>query len=214
MIIFQPDRHLLRKFVATHANKLSGFVIDIGAGKKRYAHLFSHCEKYQTLDTDPETNPDIAAPIENIPLEDASVDGIICTQVLGDIWDVQKAIDEMLRVLKPGGMILITESLLNEEHDEPHDYWRFTEFTWKKLLEGKCAIEVIEKRGGFFAQAAQQRIRYRIEKHGLCKRKILGRIAHIWAYLLGNWALKRDSWDGSAANKKFPLGYCILARKK
>tara|TARA_Y100000310_G_C20535390_1_gene740587 strand:+ start:307 stop:951 length:645 start_codon:yes stop_codon:yes gene_type:complete len=214
MIVFQPDRHLLKKFVTEYAAKFSGSVIDIGAGEKRYAHLFGHCEKYQTLDTNKESDPDIVATIENMPLDDSSVDGIICTQVLGDVWNVPKAIDEMLRILKPDGLLLITESLLNEEHDEPYDYWRFTEFAWKKLLEEKCTIELIEKRGGYFSQLAQQRIRYRIEKYYLYERKILGRIAHIWATCIGKWAFTRDAWDKSKANKKFPLGYCILARKK
>tara|TARA_Y100000310_G_scaffold172859_1_gene172967 strand:- start:61 stop:705 length:645 start_codon:yes stop_codon:yes gene_type:complete len=214
MIIFQPDRHLLRKFVAEHAKDFSGIVVDVGAGDKRYKHFFAHCEGYQTLDTDEASEPDIVASVEKIPLEDGSVDGIICTQVLGDVWDVQKAVEEMVRILKPGGALLITESLLNEEHDEPQDYWRFTEFTWKKLLEEKCSLEVLEKRGGYFAQMAQQRIRFRIEKHHLYTRKILGRLAHVWACVIGKWALLRDGWDRSDANKKFPIGYCILARKK
>ncbi|PIR53251.1 hypothetical protein COU76_02055 [Candidatus Peregrinibacteria bacterium CG10_big_fil_rev_8_21_14_0_10_49_10] len=214
MVIFQPDRHLLRTFVEEHAKNFSGSVVDIGAGEKRYAQLFAHCAEYRTLDVREETKPDIVSSIEAIPLQDASVDGVVCTQVLGDVWDVQKAVTEMIRVLKPGGLLLITESLLNEEHDEPHDYWRFTEFAWRKLLEEACTIEVLEKRGGFFTELAQQRIRYRIEKHHLYSRKIVGRLANIWATILGKWALMRDRLDTSAANKKFPLGYCIFARKK
>jgi SAM-dependent methyltransferase len=214
MIIFQPDRHLLKKFVASHAKEFTGSVVDIGAGEKRYSHLFSHCDSYKTLDVHKESNPDIVASIEKIPLEDSSVDGILCTQVLGDVWDVQQAIQEMIRILKPGGLLLITESLLNEEHDEPQDYWRFTGFAWQKLLEEQCTIEVLEKRGGFHTQAAQQKIRYRIEKYGLYKQKLLGRLAHIWATCIGKFALMRDAQDRSEAGKKFPLGYCILARKK
>lgn len=214
MIIFQPDRHLLKKFVASHAKEFTGSVVDIGAGEKRYSHLFNHCDSYKTLDVHKESNPDIVASIDKIPLEDSSVDGVLCTQVLGDVWDVHRAIQEMIRILKPGGLLLITESLLNEEHDEPQDYWRFTEFAWKKLLEDKCTIEVLQKRGGFFTQAVQQKIRYLIERHHLYERAILGRFAHIWATFVGNWAMMKDRRDTSDAGKKFPLGYCILARKK
>jgi ubiquinone/menaquinone biosynthesis C-methylase UbiE len=213
MIIFQPDRHLLKKFVCENAKKFTGSVLDIGGGGKRYEHLFRHCDSYKMLDINSDTQPDIVGSVEAIPLPDNSIDGIICTQVLGDVWGTQKAIAEMIRILKPQGLLLITESLFNEEHDEPRDYWRFTKYSWKKLLEDTCKIDVLETRGGFFGQRAQQTIRYRIERHNLYQRPILGRAAHLWALVIGKYALLRDRLDRSKVNKKFPIGYCILAHK-
>ena len=214
MIIYQPDRHLLKNFVSKHAKTFHGSVLDVGGGPIRYKHLFDHCDAYTTLDISPETKPDIVASADNMPIEDNSYDGIICSQVLGDVWNVKKAVAEMIRILKPGGVLLITESLFNEQHDEPHDYWRFTEFAWQKLLEDTCAIEIIEHRGGYFQQKAQQCIRYHIEKYNLYFRPILGRVAHILASALGKYAEIRDKMDSSESNKKFPIGHCILARKK
>jgi len=214
MIIFQPDRYLLRKFIATHAPTFSGSILDTGGGKGRYRHLFTSVKEYRILDIDPSVQPDITGSIEHIPLQDSSLDGIICTQVLGDVWNIVKAIQEMCRILKPGGKLLITESLLNEEHDEPCDYWRCTQFSWKKLLEQHFFVETIEPRGGFYSHMAQDRIRFMIERYSLYKRPLLGRLTHMYALIVGKYALLRDQWDTSAANKKFPIGYCILARKK
>jgi ubiquinone/menaquinone biosynthesis C-methylase UbiE len=213
MRIFQPDRHLLHAFVARHSPSFAGNVLDVGGGTRRYASLFTHCA-YTVLDLDPETKPDIVASAEELPLKDASMDGVLCTQVLGDVWSVEKAVAECARVLKPGGLLLLTESLLNEEHNEPHDYWRFTRFAWQKLLAPSCDILVMEPRGGYFTQKAQQAIRYRIEKYDLYAKPLLGRIMHVWSSSIGKLAIMRDAKDQSPASAKFTLGYCILARKR
>lgn len=214
MIIFQPDRELLRRFVAAHAPAMRGRILDIGGGNRRYATLFTHATSFEVADIDPAQNPDIVASAESLPMENATYDGILCTQVLGDVWDVPRAVAEMIRVLKPGGLLLLTESLLNEEHDAPRDFWRFTQEALRKLLEPSCEIRALEARGGYFSQRAQQAIRYRIEKYDLYHRPLIGRYAHVWASLIGRIAIARDRRDPSAANRKFPLGYCLLAYKK
>lgn len=214
MMIFQPDRHLLKRFVAKHAPMFRGSMLDIGGGNKRYASLFAHCDSYRTIDVNEAEKPDIVGSIEHIPVQDDTIDGVICTQVLGDVWNTQKAIAEMVRILKPGGLLLITESLFNEEHDAPYDYWRFTQHAFRKLLEQSCEILMLEARGGYFTQRAQQAIRYRIEKHNLYHRPLLGRLAHLWATLIGRLAIARDRADHCSANRKFPIGYCVLACKK
>lgn len=214
MVIFQPDRELLRRFVAAHAQALQGKILDIGGGNRRYAGSFQHVTLFETLDNNPATKPDIVASVESLPMADATYDGILCTQVLGDVWDIQRAVGEIVRVLKPGGLLLLTESLLNEEHDAPQDFWRFTQYTFRKLLEPSCEIRVLEPRGGYFSQRAQQAIRYRIETYDLYHRPFLGRIANIWASLIGHIAIARDRADLSDANRKFPIGYCLLACKR
>ena len=46
---------------------------------------------------------------ENLPAEDSSVDFVISTLVLCSVVDQERALDEVLRVLKPGGRFLFIE---------------------------------------------------------------------------------------------------------
>lgn len=192
---------------------MKGVVLDVGSGKiKRYASFFEY-DKYIALDINKENKPDIIASADNIPLDNNSIDSIICTQVLGDVKDFSKVIREFYRVLKPGGSILLTESLLNELHDEPDDFWRFTKFSLGYLFK-KNEFKIIEisQRGGFFASQAQLKIRYLIDKFNLYNRK--------WSWILrpfirfyGKFMLFLDKIDKSKANRKHALGWYVLAKK-
>jgi SAM-dependent methyltransferase len=185
----------------------------LGGGKtKRYAALFS-CDKYITLDINPENNPDIVASADKIPLEENSVDSIICTQVLGDVKEPVIVLKEFYRILKSGGHVLLTESLLNELHDEPNDFWRFTEFGLGEIFR-KSGFRVLEtdQRGGFFASQAQLKVRYLIDKFNLCHKK--------WSFILrpliryySKFMIFLDKIDKNKANRKHALGWCVLAKK-
>jgi ubiquinone/menaquinone biosynthesis C-methylase UbiE len=192
MRITQPDRELLHAFVAKYAGDVTGDVLDIGGGAGRYKGLFRGAKSYRILDTDAAQKPDIVGSVEKIPLPDASVDAVLCTQVLGDVWDVHAAAKEIARVLRPGGTLILTESLMNELHDEPFDFWRFTPGAWEKLLGNDFDMIHVESRGGYFSSRAQNRIRRMIEKHDLYKKPLVGRVANLWTTWLTRVAAMRD----------------------
>lgn len=68
----------------------------------------------------------IKGSMEDIPLFDNSIDAIYTNMALHHVKDAQKAIEEMFRVIKPGGTVVITDV---EEHNgewarkEMHDEW-------------------------------------------------------------------------------------------
>jgi len=211
--IYQPERILLEKQVRKYARYIKGIVLDVGSGEpKRYASLFKY-NKYITLDIDKKCKPDIVASAEKIPLDDESVDSIVCTQVLGDVRDFETAVKEFYRVLKKNGVVLLTESLLNELHSEPNDFWRFTSFSFRYIFKkNKFKIIKIDQRGGFFSSQAQLRIRYLIDSLDLYNKK--------WSFILrplirfyGKFMMFLDEIDKSRANRKQTLGWCVLAKK-
>lgn len=211
--IYQPDRALLIEQIRKHAHHIKGIVLDVGSGGlKRYASLFKY-SKYITLDIDKKCKPDIVASVEKIPLKNESVDSIVCTQVLGDVKNFEAAVKEFYRVLKKNGVVLLTESLLNELHDEPNDFWRFTDSSFRYIFEkNKFKIIKIDQRGGFFSSQAQLRIRYLIDSLDLYSKK--------WSFILrplimfyGRFMVFLDELDKSKANRKHAIGWCILAKK-
>jgi SAM-dependent methyltransferase len=74
---------------------------------------------------------------------------------LGDArWDYGglDVLAEAARVLRPGGILLLTAPQGFREHQAPHDYWRFTRYSLRMLAEEAGFAEVeVEVLGGYFA---------------------------------------------------------------
>ena len=87
-------------------------ILDIGGGFKfqkelsKYKYLFKN-SNYQTLDAEKKYNPDIIGDICNIPLNNESVDVVICKAVLEHVPEPQKAVKEIYRILKKGGKCFV-----------------------------------------------------------------------------------------------------------
>lgn len=211
--IYKTGRIELLEQIKKHSSFIKGRVLDIGSGNfPRYKHLFTFSE-YISMDIQNEGNVNLFGKIEKIPSPDNSFDSILCTQVLGDVFDLEKAFSEMFRVLKPGGNALITESLFDPIHDEPNDFWRFTSFSLQRLAEN-VGFEVIvnEKRGGFFSVLAQLKARYWIERLNASK-KWYARGLSFYFKIIGSFAKFLDKKDKSRANKIFTHGYLVIAHK-
>lgn len=214
MSIFQPDRYLLKKQIKKYAHYIGGVILDAGSGDGNRYKSFFKFEKYLTLDVRPNSGADIIGSVLNIPLEDNSVDSVISTQVLEHIKTPAKAVSEFYRVLKPGGHCLITVPQLNELHEEPHDYFRFTKFGLEEIFShAGFKIILINQRGGFWSAHMQIQIRYAIDLFRLNKISILRWIFQPLILLNGFLAILFDFFDRSRANRKHAIGWLIIAQK-
>lgn len=114
-------------------------VLDVGAGMAPYRELFADLD-YTTVDWaeslhNPDTASDIIAPAHAIPLPDASVDGIVFTQVLEHIPEPGPVLDEFVRLLKPDGTLWLTVPLTWYLHEVPYDFYRYTPWGLRHVLE-------------------------------------------------------------------------------
>jgi len=132
-------------------------VLDIGSGMHfqkelaKYKKYFINSD-YKTLDVSEKYKPDIVGDIHNLPLEDTSVDAIICKAVLEHVQDPFKAVDEIYRVLKPGGKCLVYVPFLYPYHASQanyKDYYRYTADGVKYLFRNFSKIESCSVRGYF-----------------------------------------------------------------
>ncbi len=127
-------------------------ILDFGASARGDKQLFREGQ-YTTADLDPSTRPDIVADIcELHMIPDASYDGIICCAVLEHVYDPFRAVEEMKRVLKPGGQLFAYVPFLYGYHARPgaySDYYRFTHEGVQYLFRKFHDIDLCAVRGNF-----------------------------------------------------------------
>ncbi len=215
MYIFQPDRYLLKQQLRSVASYVHGDVLDVGAGDyARYKSLFSY-SKYITMDHVKSENTDVVGRIEDIPFPDNSFDSVICTQVLEHVPNPFMAVAELRRVLRPTGTCLITVPQMNEIHEAPRDYFRYTQYGIRSIFEG-AGMECIEElqRGGYRAVRAQLFIRHLIDRYALYREGLFSKVIGKYLSVYGKYAVFRDAHDMSEASRKHAIGWCFVFKKK
>jgi len=115
--------------------------LEVGAyGRPTYGRFFSN---KTGLDIRPGPGVDVVGSVYELPFEDEAFDLVLCMVVMEHLEDPKKAIEEMKRVLKPGGRILVSVPFLFPIHDAPGDYWRFTKYGLQILFK-EWEIERLE----------------------------------------------------------------------
>lgn len=110
-------------------------VLDVGCGAMPYRPLFApYAESYVGVDVVENCHADLVGPIEALPVEDGSVDVVLCNQVLEHCDDPRKAVSELCRVTAPGGRVLSSTHGVMTYHPSPTDYWRWTHAGLEKLF--------------------------------------------------------------------------------
>lgn len=146
---FYFARKGLAKHVKDLAVNITGKTLDIGCGTKPYAHLYQSNE-YVGLEIDTPQNrankqADFYYDGNNFPFEDASFDSVVANEVFEHVFNPDNFLNEMFRVLKPEGMVLLTMPFVWDEHEQPYDFARYSSFGIKSLLE-RHGFEVVEQR--------------------------------------------------------------------
>jgi SAM-dependent methyltransferase len=67
-------------------------------------------------------------------LPDSSAGTVLCIETFEHVFEVRKAFDEVYRILKPGGVFVITTPLNFRIHGYPDDYWRLTPNCLRRLM--------------------------------------------------------------------------------
>lgn len=147
-------------------------VLDAGAGDcftKRFFVGTKH--KYTAMDlVDGEavSNPfelDIFGDIQNMPFENDNFDLVLCLEVLEHIPEPELALEEIFRVLKKRGILLLSAPLMSVGFHK--DFYRFTPPTFKKMLEtAGFQVKKIKAVGGYYRMLGWQisKISYLVKK--------------------------------------------------
>lgn len=157
LLQFNSSRHRLLEENTSFAQTMlpNSMVLDAGCGDAPYKHLFTDM-RYETADFAQSDRPyaeqiTYVCDLKSIPAKNNRFDYIVFNQVLEHIPEPQAVLDELYRVLKPGGKMICTAPLMYHEHEQPYDFHRYTQFGWKHLLEKSgFTIERLDWLEGFF----------------------------------------------------------------
>ena len=109
----------IRKII-NEINKKSLAGLNIGSGITNYS------KNVVNFDLQPFKNVNVVGDLFQLPFEDSSFDYVFSIYVLEHIPDPKRAIDEMYRVLKPGGICYCIIPFIQGFHAAPNDYIRLT----------------------------------------------------------------------------------------
>lgn len=128
---------LLRHVKTCMAAHARGRLLDAGAGHLPLRHIArQHCAEYRSLDLrQTHADLDYLGDVQHMPVPDAHFDTVVNLQVLEHVPDPLAALREMHRVLVPGGKLIISVPHLGYLHNEPNDYYRYTGYGLRYLLE-------------------------------------------------------------------------------
>ena len=111
-------------------------ILDVGCGVKPYYPFFAGvASEYVGVDVVENPAAELIGPVEALPVEDASFDVVLCTQVLEHCDDPAQAVRELRRVTRPGGRVLASTHGVQVYHPSPVDYWRWTHEGLRRLFE-------------------------------------------------------------------------------
>ncbi|HZU20809.1 MAG TPA: class I SAM-dependent methyltransferase [Gaiellaceae bacterium] len=102
-------------------------ILDVGCGVKPYYPFFAGvASEYVGIDVVDNPMAELRGLVEALPVEDASFDVVLCTQVLEHCGDPAQAVRELHRVTRPGGRVLASTHGVQVYHPSPTDYYRWT----------------------------------------------------------------------------------------
>jgi SAM-dependent methyltransferase len=186
-------------------------VLDAGAGEGAYKDRFAHC-RYTGVDLgigDAAWNYsrlDAVADLTAIPFVAGSFDAAVNVVTLEHVREPACVLRELARVIASGGRLLLIVPHEWEEHQAPHDYFRYTRYGVRYLLEGAGFADIrIDPVGGYFRLMSRRLL------NGL--QFFPGLWMWVAALFLAPPALVMPLFDPLDRQRNFTLGYICTARK-
>lgn len=135
--------------IVKFALQIRGKVLDVGCGCKPYERIFLLADNYVGLEYDSDNNrktkkkADAFYDGKKFPFADCEFDAVLFFQVFEHVFNPHEFLSEVWRVLKPNGCILLTAPFIWDEHEQPHDYARYSSYGLMSLVT-ESGFEIIE----------------------------------------------------------------------
>lgn len=203
-------------------------ILDAGAGPQQYRRFCAHLEyvsqDFAQYDGKGDSaalqvpdfvsaNVDIVSDITAIPEPNSSFDSILCTEVLEHVPDPIAAVKEFSRLLKAGGLLILTAPFCSLTHFSPYHFSTgFSRYWYERhLSDNGFQILNIEPNGNYFAYVSQELSRTRQVSSKYAGRN-LG-LFDRFATMIVQSALARLQRAEKGSSELLCYGYHVIARK-
>jgi SAM-dependent methyltransferase len=157
------DRYYIERFLNSHAGDIRGHVLEFG--DDRYTRRFGGERVTESDVLEVRSGNPKATLVADLtaaePLPSDAFDCIICVQTLQFIYDVRTAVRRLSRLLKPGGVLLVTAhgigKIVRKEGVDPWgEYWRLTSQSLRRMLRESFpgGDATVQAYGNVFAAAS------------------------------------------------------------
>jgi hypothetical protein len=186
-----------------------GNLLDAGCGKVPLYKMYeSKVKNVDCTDWTDGKHVDFKSDLnKKIPVKDKSYDTVIATDVIEHLQKPKRFFGECERVMDDKANMILGSPFLYCIHEEPYDYHRYTKYSLKKMCrQAGLKVKKIYAYGGGITSILDL-----VGKNFDMGRKIneIYQNTCIW-FMSKNIVKKMDEERKS----KFPLGYCMVARKK
>jgi SAM-dependent methyltransferase len=215
MGLFSP---VIREYLGRVSHYARGCLLDVGCGAKPYRQVFGNVSRYIGIDRPAaqgaRTNsaPDVLAGADAIPFANETFDTVLATQVLEHLPDPGAFLRDACRVLKTGGSLILTFPHVSPLHEEPRDYYRYTEHGSRHLCEvsGFQMRELIPMGGGWLTVGYLIR-EMLCRNAGTAPKSARQRLEHSLGVFLYT---RLAAMDARRPHPELPLNYLLVATKR
>jgi len=215
--LFIP-RKILRDAIREFGSQLEGKLLDVGCGSQQYREFLA-CKQYFGIEWSLAKRPPVVADVTQMPFRDSSFDSALCTEVLEHLPEPGRCLAEIHRVVKPGGSVFFTVPMTMYTHSEPYDFYRYTEYGLRYLLEKHgFEIVVVRRLGGVVSVMASHGISLACEA---ISERLDGRTTEQVQHLMllplsaaGSLVLYGLSRVLDGVEQRDAIGWAVLCRRK
>lgn len=212
----------LRLFLEPFTKQRFEAVLDYGCGGSPYRQVFD-AQNY--IRADYVASPGVTIRIDEagrLPLPDGSCDAVLSTQVLEHVFSPREYLIQALRVLRPGGKLILTTHGIWEDHGCPYDFWRWTAEGLRRELDlVGFQVESVNK-----LTTGSRAALFMLKTNPLrsSRRNLAGILLRLFSRLARRFSKQIDQWsdrchcdnrvvDATAADHRLYIGIGIVAIK-
>jgi SAM-dependent methyltransferase len=193
-----------------------GRLLDLGCGKVPLFDAYRHyvtdniCIDWENT-VYKNDHLDVQADLtKELPFADGEFDTIILSDVLEHIAEPERLCGEIARVLSPNGKLLMNVPFYYMLHEEPHDYYRYTEFALRRLMD-RSGLQILQLQAMGGAPEVMLDVFSKNVMHVPVAGVPVATVSHWVTSAFVHTSVGRRISEATARN--FPLGYSLVAAK-